>query len=272
MATHAHFLIHGRWAEPTLRMAKRNAETWVRAFSRLEHGLWDAEKCVGEVECTFMEARSNQPFAWGDDVFTCAPRAVISLATKITFFISQVLTPGVVHILDVSQDDAEACDAACRRLAEVHGLLDRKGHAGKEWAAFCDRYCQIARDFAWPPRTVSKLQTALLLEGNGASLAPKSPPPAVQLRPDEFDFGGRVVNGFSVMQVTLLRLVRDAGNAGAKMPEVLKELGYKNTVKGRKAFGELRRRTQESMNDQKPPIDYLLEILHDHLCLTRNTD
>ena len=100
-------------------------------------------------------------------------------------------------------------------------------------------------------------------------IAPAAATPA-QLRPDEFDFGGRVMTGFTARQIDLLRFVRDAGNDGALLTALLENLGYKNSEKGRKALDALRRRTQEVMDDQKPSVGYLLETVNNHLCLTRN--
>jgi hypothetical protein len=93
---------------------------------------------------------------------------------------------------------------------------------------------------------------------------PQMDVPSRPLAPDQFAFGGVVVSGFSPKQLMLLRFVKPAG---VPMPLVLKHLGYDDDVNGRKAFNELRRRTQERMDKHCPRASYLLETINDHICL-----
>jgi hypothetical protein len=91
------------------------------------------------------------------------------------------------------------------------------------------------------------------------------------LRPDEFDFCGVTIPGFSSKQLLLLRLVHAAGSSGVSVPKLLEDLEYEDDVRGRKALESLRQRTQARMGDHRPPAGYLLETVNDHLCLSKNT-
>lgn len=110
-----------------------------------------------------------------------------------------------------------------------------------------------------------------------------SSPPAARpknqaLTPDQFDFDGLVVSGFTMKQLKLLRFTKDGGtfttdggSAGAPVPEVLRHLGYNDDVNGRKALNQLRQRTQEVMDSHKPPSGYLLTTVNDHICLAHTS-
>jgi hypothetical protein len=89
------------------------------------------------------------------------------------------------------------------------------------------------------------------------------------LGPDEFDFSGVRISGFTSKQLRLLRLVQTAGTAGVPVPEALKALKYKNHSNGRKSLQELRRRTQIKVDRHEPPAGWMFVITNDRLHLTR---
>jgi hypothetical protein len=171
-----HQLVSADWAHfGLLGLAKpRHALLWVEGFAGLERSRATERQPIAAVERYFMTARTNQPFIWGDEGFTCAHRAVLSMADRIAHLISRAMSPAVIHIPHIPETNGEEeWKAAYVQLAQTCGLLDGQRQAGEEWTPFCERYREQTDKVAWDHKAADALQTALLLEANGAaSLVP----------------------------------------------------------------------------------------------------
>src|SRR5262249_19418130 len=125
---------------------------------------------VDLVETYIMTARNNQPFQWSNERFTCAHRAVLTMASRVADLILWAMNPGVIHIPHIPDTDGEEeWKTAYTRTAQSCGLLNEQMQAGRHWSAFCERYRQQRGKVAWGARAMEELQTALLLEANAAA-------------------------------------------------------------------------------------------------------
>src|SRR5262249_54942905 len=127
-------------------------------------------------------SRNNQSFRWGSEDYTCAHRAVLSLASRIAHLVSEAMSPGVIRIPALPEtNEEEKWKAAYVEQAQDCGLLDAQRQAGEQWIAFCERYRQQADQVVWDHKSADALQTALLLEANAAAplVSPQLENPAV---------------------------------------------------------------------------------------------
>jgi hypothetical protein len=155
----------------------RHASLWVEGFACLERSRLTERQPIAAAERYLMTARDNQPFRWGDEDFTCAHRAVLSLASRIANLSSRAMSPGVIVIPDIPETNGvEEWKAAYVQLAQSRGLLNDDKQAGEQWTAFCERYRKQVGEVVWDYKTADALQTALMLEANAAApLAVDSP-------------------------------------------------------------------------------------------------
>lgn len=111
-----------------------------------------------------------------------------------------------------------------------------------------------------PPSPVGTGATAT------ASEVPETPPPAEDLKPDQFRFGtGQIVGDFTSKHLLLLRSLQRVGTGGIALGSLAKELGYEDDERGRKALGQLVSRTQEKIDGRAP---YIIELVNGKYCLT----
>jgi hypothetical protein len=93
---------------------------------------------------------------------------------------------------------------------------------------------------------------------------PLKPPPAALLKPDQIDLGGGIiVSDLSSKQLALLRLLKDAGEAGVEERAACEHLGYDAEGKGPKALSQLVSRTNGRLND----YNHLIERVNRSYCL-----
>ena len=180
------------------RAKPRHALFWMERLADHEWGVEADGQAVAA-------ASNNQPFVWGDQNFTCAHRAVLSLANDIASLIAKAKSPHAIHVINLPETSGkEEWKAAYIRQAQKLGLLDEQRCAGREWTAFCDRYREQAGEVAWDYKTSSTLLTALLLEANGAvplweiAHLPKQRVPPVQPPIDP------CLNGIAILTTTSL--------------------------------------------------------------------
>src|SRR5262249_41632274 len=150
----------------------RHALEWVKRLAALPRSRFRDRQSIATAEPYFIRARNLQAFRWGGEAFTCVHCAVLSLTSKIADLAVQAMSTraGVIGIPPAPETNrAEEWEAAYVRLAQTHGVLDGQRQAGKQWAAFCERYRRQAGEVVWDDRTANNLRTELLMEASAAA-------------------------------------------------------------------------------------------------------
>lgn len=120
-----------------------------------------------------MTARANQPFRWAGESYTCAHRAVLSLAYEIKRLILEAMQRSTGLRIAALGDSSNLADwqALCVSTAQEDGFLNELKEAGDRWDAIRAAYQEKActERSRWNATSADELATALLLEANGAA-------------------------------------------------------------------------------------------------------
>jgi hypothetical protein len=210
----------------------RHALLWVEGFADFQLRRRTDRAPIAAAERYFMLARNNQPFPWRDEAFTCAHRAVLSMADKISFVISRAMNPEAIHPPPFPEtNDKEEWKAAYVQLAQTCRLLDDQRQAGEQWPACRERYQKQVHEVAWDHQSADALQTFLLLEANAAAPLVSHPEgePPVALSAAETQTSNRV-EGAGDRDIKERMALAELLLIGPNATKIAQKIGVKRTT------------------------------------------